>query len=71
MVSIVRDSSRPYRWSLGTASLAEVAVQAKPMPAAYLDPGASDVTPACLEYLQPLIGPLPEYVRLSQGGPIG
>ena len=65
MVSIVRESSRPYRWSLGTASLAEVAVQAKPMPAAYLDPEGNYVTPACLEYLEPLIGPLPEYVRLK------
>ena len=32
MVSIVRESSEPYRWSLGTAPLAEVALGAKPMP---------------------------------------
>ena len=35
MVSIVRESSNPYRWSLGTAPLAEVALGAKPMPDEY------------------------------------
>lgn len=65
MVSIVRQSSRPYRATLDTVPLAEVASRAKPMPPEYLDPQRSDVTPACLEYLQPLVGPLPEYVRLA------
>lgn len=64
MVSIVRDSSQPYRWSLGTSPLSEVAVHAKPMPDEFISQEASFVTPACLDYLRPLIGPLPEYVRL-------
>jgi 6-phosphofructokinase 1 len=64
MVSIVRQSNDPYRWSLGTVPLAEAAVQAKPMPPEYIHEGGNDVTPACIEYLRPLVGPMPEYVRL-------
>jgi 6-phosphofructokinase 1 len=65
MVSIVRDGSVPYRWSLGTASLAEVALAAKPLPDEYITAEGDYVTPACLEYLRPLIGPLPDYARLA------
>ena len=65
MVSIRRDSNAPYRWSLGTASLAEVAVEAKPMPNEYITADGLFVTDACLDYLRPLIGPLPEYARLA------
>ena len=65
MVSIVRQSHDPYRWTLGTAPLHEVAIQAKPIPDEYITPAGNDVTPACLDYLRPLIGPLPEYVRLD------
>ncbi|MCE5266619.1 MAG: diphosphate--fructose-6-phosphate 1-phosphotransferase [Planctomycetaceae bacterium] len=65
MVSIVRESNDPYRWSLGTAPLADVALGAKPMPDAYINGEGNFVTAACLEYLRPLVGPLPEYVRLS------
>ena len=65
MVSIVRDSSDPYRWSLGTAPLAQVALGAKPMPDAYIDAENSFVTPECIAYLRPLIGPLPDYARLK------
>ena len=69
MVSIVRESTSPYRWSLGTASLAEVAVKAKPMPEEYICRSGFDVTPTCIEYLRPLVGPLPDYVRL-EGVPV-
>jgi len=65
MVSIVRDDSDPYRWSLATAPLAEVALGAKPLPDAYITAEGNFVTPACLEYLRPLVGPLPDYVRLA------
>ena len=65
MVSIVRDSSNPYRWSLGTVPLTEVALGAKPMPDSYINAEGNFVTEACLEYLRPLVGPLPEYVRLA------
>ena len=65
MVSIVRQSSDPYRWTLGTSPLAEVALGAKPMPDEYISADGNFVTPECLEYLKPLVGPLPEYVRLG------
>ncbi|MEN6452345.1 MAG: 6-phosphofructokinase, partial [Thermoguttaceae bacterium] len=65
MVSIVRESSEPYRWSLGTAPLAEVALGAKPMPDSFINAEGNHVTDACLDYLKPLVGPLPEYVRFA------
>ncbi len=65
MVSIVRESSDPYRWSLGTAPLADVALGAKPMPDVFINDEGNYVTPECLAYLRPLIGPLPDYVRLK------
>jgi len=65
MVSLVRESSHPYRWSLGTVSLAEVAVRAKPMPDEFIASSGSDVTPAFLDYLRPLVGPMPDYARLQ------
>jgi 6-phosphofructokinase 1 len=65
MVSIVRQSNDPYRWTLGTVPLADVANAAKPMPTEFINAAANFVTPACLDYLRPLVGPLPEYVRLK------
>ena len=65
MVSIVRESSEPYRWSLGTAPLADVALGAKPMPDEFINAAVNGVTAACLDYLRPLVGALPEYVRLA------
>ncbi len=65
MVSIVRESNAPYRWSLGTAPLAEVALGAKPLPDDFINPEGNFVTPACIEYLRPLVGELPTYVRLA------
>ena len=65
MVSIVRESNDPYRWSLGTAPLAEVALGAKPMPDNFINAKGNFVTPACIEYLKPLVGTLPEYTRLK------
>jgi 6-phosphofructokinase 1 len=68
MVSIVRQSSQPYRWSLSTAPLAEVALGAKPMPEHFINAAGNHVTEECLEYLRPLVGELPEYVRLAGVG---
>ena len=65
MVTIVRDSNSPYKYSLGTAPLSEVALGEKPMPAEFIDDDKLFVTEACLEYLRPLIGELPKYVRLA------
>ena len=65
MVSIVRESNSPYKYSLSTAPLADVAIGDKPMPKDYICEDRLFVTEKCLQYLRPLIGDLPEYVRLS------
>ena len=65
MVSIQRESTSPYRYRLGTVPLAEVAIKAKPMPDEFIDDKNLYVTEAFLEYARPLVGPLPEYVRLK------
>ncbi len=65
MVSIVRESNAPYKYTLGTAPLAEVANGEKPMPNDFICGDRLFVTEACLEYLRPLIGELPDYVRFD------
>ena len=65
MVSIVRDSSEPYRWSLGTAPLAEVALGAKPMPDAFINAEGNFVTPECIAYLKPLDWPAARLCSLA------
>ncbi|MGL6197218.1 MAG: 6-phosphofructokinase [Thermoguttaceae bacterium] len=64
MVTIQRNSDKPYKWSLGTAPLSEVALGEKPMPDDYICNDRLFVTEKCLEYLNPLVGEMPEYVRL-------
>jgi ATP-dependent phosphofructokinase / diphosphate-dependent phosphofructokinase len=65
MVSIVRVSNDPYQRTLTTVPLSEVALGAKPLPAEFITPDGTFVTPACIEYLKPIIGTLPEYIRLT------
>ncbi|MBO5438660.1 MAG: hypothetical protein J6A23_13440, partial [Thermoguttaceae bacterium] len=65
MVTIQRESNSPYTWSLGTAPLKEVALGEKPMPDEFICEDRSFVTEACLEYLRPLVGELPTYVRFE------
>jgi hypothetical protein len=35
------------------------------MPDRFINAEGNHVTPACLDYLRPLIGPLPQYARLA------
>lgn len=67
MVSIQRGSDRHgnYRTELGTAMLADVAVKAKPMPDKYIDESGMFVTQAFVDYLRPLVGPMPEMASLA------
>ncbi|MDO5579603.1 MAG: 6-phosphofructokinase [Planctomycetia bacterium] len=64
MVTMNRVSSNPYKIELGTAPLAEVALGEKPMPDEFIDDENLFITDACLDYLRPLVGDLPSYVRL-------
>jgi 6-phosphofructokinase 1 len=74
MPTIVRKSSKPYRWTVGMADLNKVANVEKMMPADFISPDGFGITRKCREYLQPLItgeayppysGGLPQYVRLK------
>lgn len=65
MVSIKRLGNAPYEAELTTVPLSEVAVRAKSMPEEFINDRGNDVTPACLEYLKPLIGDLPSFTRLK------
>jgi len=73
MPVIVRKSSRPYRWTIGTADLGEIANREKLVPRDFITDDGFHITRECRDYLAPLIGGeayppyrngLPQYVRL-------
>lgn len=73
MPTIVRKSSRPYRWTIGHVPLAEVANREKKVPREYITEDGFGITEACRRYLEPLIAGeayppykngLPDYVRI-------
>jgi 6-phosphofructokinase 1 len=64
MVTIERLSNDPYESTFGKIPLQEVAVKAKPMPMEYFNAFGNFVSPAFLDYIRPLIGDLPEFVKL-------
>jgi 6-phosphofructokinase len=74
MPTIVRTSSRPYRWKIGMAKLSDVANVEKKMPRDFITPDGFHITTKCRNYLTPLIAGeayppyengLPRYVRLK------
>jgi 6-phosphofructokinase len=74
MPTIVRESSRPYRWKIGVAPLAKVANVEKKMPRDFITADGFHITAKCRTYLEPLIAGeafppfekgLPRYVRLK------
>ena len=74
MPTIVRTSSRPYRWKIGVAKLSEVANVEKKMPRGFITEDGFHITAKCRNYLEPLIAGeafppfengLPKYVRLK------
>jgi 6-phosphofructokinase 1 len=74
MPTIVRESSTPYRWSIGEVALAEVANVEQKMPRDYITANGFGITAPCRDYLQPLImgedyppykNGLPDYVKLD------
>ena len=73
MPTIVRKSSRPYRWVLGHVPLAEVANKEKKLPPDYIRDDGFGITSACRRYLEPLVAGeayppyrngLPQYARI-------
>lgn len=74
MPTIVRKSSKPYRWGIGTASLADVANKEKVLPRSFISRDGFGITEQCRTYLGPLIqgedyppykNGLPQYVVLK------
>ncbi len=74
MPTIVRQSSKPYRWKIGVAKLSDVANVEKKMPRDYITADGFHITTKCRNYLTPLIAGeafppfedgLPKYVRLK------
>lgn len=65
MVTIERLSNDPYESTFGKIALHEVAVKAKPMPREYFNEAGNFVSPAFLDYIRPLIGDLPNFVKFK------
>ncbi|KRT53930.1 6-phosphofructokinase [endosymbiont of Ridgeia piscesae] len=55
MPTVVRESSTPYKWSIGEAPLSEVANVEKMMPMDFISEDGFGITDKCKEYLYPLI----------------
>jgi 6-phosphofructokinase len=55
MPTVIRESSSPYKWSIGEAPLSEVANVEKMMPMDFISDDGFGITDKCKEYLYPLI----------------
>ena len=55
MPTIKRLSSKPYRWEIGSADLADVANVEKMMPKDFISADGFGITDKCREYMYPLI----------------
>jgi 6-phosphofructokinase len=66
MVSIIRESNNPYKIRFGKVPLRDVAIAAKPMPPEFFNKEGNHVSPAFVDYMKPLAGDLPEFVRLER-----
>ena len=65
MVTLERQAGTEYKCITRTAPLCDVAVKAKPMPDEYINSEGNFTTETFLDYVRPLIGKLPEYIRLE------
>jgi 6-phosphofructokinase len=74
MPIVVRKRAKPYRWTIGTAELKDVANKEKTVPRNFISRDGFSITDACREYLLPLIqgeayppykNGLPVYVELK------
>jgi len=66
MVSIKRVSNDPYTIEFGKVALKEVAVSAKPMSLDYFNSEGNHVSPKFIDYIKPLAGDLPEFIKLEK-----
>jgi 6-phosphofructokinase len=66
MVSIERISDEPYKIRFGKVPLNDVAVSARPMPLDFFNEEGNYVSKSFIDYMKPLAGELPEFVRLEK-----
>lgn len=66
MVAMIRSSNDPYVIEYGKALLNDVAVKAKPMPREFFNQEGNFVSEAFLDYMNPLVTDLPEFVELEK-----
>ena len=64
MITLERDDTHDYNCYTGIASLEEVGGKVRPMPDSFLSKGEAFVTQDFIDYLKPLVGPLPIMGRL-------
>ena len=55
MPAIIRTSDHPYRWTIDSGNLADIANVEKMMPPEYISADGFGITQACRDYLVPLI----------------
>jgi 6-phosphofructokinase 1 len=66
MVTLIRESSSPYRCTTGLADLEIVANTERPLPADWIHPSGNDVLPAFRDYAAPLAGEVEQRPSLKQ-----
>jgi 6-phosphofructokinase len=65
MVTLERQAAKEYKCTNGSIALEEVAIKAKPMPDEFINAEGNFITDAFLDYIRPLVGQLPRYVKLK------
>lgn len=63
--AIKRAPGKTYRIRIECVELKNVAKETRHMPDAFIAPTGNDVTPAFLDYVRPIVGPLPKIGRLK------
>ena len=69
MLILHRDSNHPYKVSIDTADIAEIANEAKSIPCEWINERGNDIKPALFEYMAPLIVGEPQ-IRYENGLPV-
>lgn len=66
MVTIIRKSNKPYKVAYGAAPLSKVAVDAKPMPADYMEADGMFPSKKFINYITPLLTPPADFAQFKR-----
>jgi len=64
-IVIRRKPGKKYQVYLESVPLGKVAGGTRPMPSKFINKAGNDITPAFLEYVRPIIGPLPQIAHFK------